>query len=187
MLRRRETGGGLLIRSMDLPKRKRNRLENWDYSTNGAYFVTICTYNRETILGRDVGAIHESPATGIALTQIGKIVSDTAETLPQRFPEIKLEKYVVMPNHVHLLLLIDRDPRAIRESPLQSGRSLISKVVGYFKMNSSKKAHKIEPGLMLWQRSFHDHIIRNDVDYLRIWEYIDTNPIKWREDCFFKL
>ena len=171
---------------MDLPKRKRNRLENWDYSSNGAYFITICTFQRETILGRVVGAIHESPASGIELTRIGKIVRDTVETLPQKFPEIRLEKYVVMPNHVHLLLLIDRDPRAHRDAPLQSGRSLISQTIGFFKMNASKKAHAIDPGIKLWQRSFHDHIIRNDEDFLRIWEYIETNPIKWHEDCFFQ-
>ena len=171
---------------MDLPKRKRNRLENWDYSSTGAYFITICTFGRETILGRAVGAIHESPAPGLELTRIGKIVGDTAEILPQRFPEIRLEKYVVMPNHVHLLLMIDRDPRAHRDAPLQSGRSLISQTIGYFKMNASKKAHAIEPGLKLWQRSFHDHIVRNNEDFRRIWEYIDTNPIKWHEDCFFQ-
>ena len=171
---------------MDLPKRKRNRLENWDYSSNGAYFITICTFQRETILGRVVGAIHESPASGIELTRIGKIVRDTVETLPQKFPEIRLEKYVVMPNHVHLLLLIDRDPRAHRDAPLQSGRSLISQTIGFFKMNASKKAHAIDPGIKLWQRSFHDHIIRNDEDFLRIWEYIEINPIKWHEDCFFQ-
>ena len=171
---------------MDLPKRKRNRLENWDYSSTGAYFITICTFQRETILGRVVGAIHESPASGIELTRIGKIVRDTVETLPQKFPEIRLEKYVVMPNHVHLLLLIDRDPRAHRDAPLQSGRSLISQTIGFFKMNASKKAHAIEPGLKLWQRSFHDHIVRNNEDFRRIWEYIDTNPIKWHEDCFFQ-
>ena len=171
---------------MDLPKRKRNRLENWDYSSNGAYFITICTFQRETILGRVVGAIHESPASGIDLTRIGKIVRDTVETLPQKFPEIRLEKYVVMPNHVHLLLLIDRDPRAHRDAPLQSGRSLISQTIGFFKMNASKKAHAIDPGIKLWQRSFHDHIIRNDEDFLRIWGYIETNPIKWHEDCFFQ-
>ena len=108
------------------------------------------------------------------------------ETLPQRFPEIRLEKYVVMPNHVHLMLLIDRDPRAHRDAPLQSGRSLISQTIGFFKMNASKKAHAIDTGLKLWQRSFHDHIIRNDEDFLRIWEYIETNPIKWHEDCFFQ-
>ena len=171
---------------MDLPKRKRNRLENWDYSSNGAYFITICTFQRETILGRVVGAIHESPASGIELTRIGKIVRDTVETPPQKFPEIRLEKYVVMPNHVHLLLLIDRDPRAHRDAPLQSGRSLISQTIGFFKMNASKKAHAIDPGIKLWQRSFHDHIIRNDEDFLRIWEYIEINPIKWHEDCFFQ-
>ena len=171
---------------MDLPKRKRNRLENWDYSSNGAYFITICTFQRETILGRVVGAIHESPASGIELTRIGKIVRDTVETLPQKFPEIRLEKYVVMPNHVHLLLLIDRDPRAHRDAPLQSGRSLISQTIGFFLMNASKKAHAIDPGIKLWQRSFHDHIIRNDEDFLRIWEYIEINPIKWHEDCFFQ-
>ncbi|WP_295632444.1 transposase [uncultured Intestinimonas sp.] len=78
-----------------------------------------------------------------------------------------------MPNHVHMILVLTS----------QGGRTLcaptVSRVIKQFKGVVTKRA-----GLPLWQKSFHDHIIRNEADYLRIWQYIDTNPLKWREDCF---
>ena len=75
--------------------------------------------------------------------------------------------------------------RAIHESPLRDGRSVISKIVGYVKMNSSKAIHLFDPDLKLWQRSYYDHIIRNDADYLEKADYILTNPAKWQEDEYF--
>lgn len=111
-----------------LPVRKPYRLKEYDYSSAGAYFITVCTHNRKCILSRVVGAI--------------------------------------------------------RESPLQA-RSLISKIVGYIKMNSSKEIHRFKPDLQIWQRNYFDHIIRDDNDYLNIIEYIQTNPGKWTEDRFY--
>ena len=73
--------------------------------------------------------------------------------------------------------------RAIRESPLQNQRSVIDKIVGFLKMNVSKKIHN-EYQNKIWQRSYHDHIIRDEMDYQKIWEYIETNIIKWDKDCF---
>ncbi len=105
--------------------------------------------------------------------------------LPYRF-NVSIPKYVVMPNHIHLIIEInnDNEKRAIRESPLQYHRSVIDKMVGFLKMNVSKKIHSTDD-VKIWQRSYHDHIIRSEKDYQKIWEYIDTNITKWEKDCFY--
>ena len=170
---------------MELPQRKTIRLENYDYSTPGAYFITICTHEKRCIFSEiTVGAIHESPA--VRLTAAGRCVQTSVEALSNRYPNLSVDKYVIMPNHIHLLLVIHEE-RAIRESPLRSEgkRSLLDKAVGFLKMNSSKQIHSISPGLLVWQRSFHDHVVRNENDYSEIWNYIDTNPIRWTADCFY--
>ncbi len=169
---------------MDLPKRRPARLKDYDYSSPGAYFVTICTQDRRCVFSDIiVGAIHESPV--LKLKKYGIIANSVIKQLNNRF-NIEIPKYVIMPNHIHLLIVITDSEilRAIRESPLR-GRSLIDKTVGYMKMNISKEIHKFNPSEKLWQRSFHDHIIRNQKDYDMIWEYIDTNVIRWEKDCFY--
>ena len=168
---------------MDYPRRKTTRLENWDYSENAAYFVTICTQDRACILSEiPVGALHEAPAA--KLTKMGMVVQKVIESLPERYPAITIDKYVIMPNHIHLLMKIGME-RAIHESPLrQEKRSLLSQVIGYLKMNSSKEIHILYLEKKVWQRSYHNHIIRNDKDYLEIWQYIDNNPARGAEDCY---
>ena len=167
----------------ELSQRKRLRLKNFDYSTPGAYFVTVCTHNRKCTLSRVVGAIHESPE--IQLTEYGKIVDRLINTIPQQ-SLATIDRYVIMPNHIHLVIMItDSDElRAIRESPLR-GRSVISKIIGYIKMNASKEIHNRYGNEMVWQRGFHDHIIRNRNDYEKISKYIYENPIIWQYDCFY--
>ena len=165
--------------NMNLPIRKPTRLKDYDYSQNGAYFITICTHNRKNLFSNIVGAIHESPE--IKLNQNGKIVEYYIMKLSARYGVI-IDKYVIMPNHLHLLITIDE--RAIRESPLHK-RSLISKAIGYLKMNVSRDMHNSGFMNKIWQRSFHDHVIRDYGDYLKIWQYIDTNPAKWQDDCFY--
>ena len=169
---------------MELLKRKPTRLRNYDYSKPGAYFITICAQNRRCIFSDIiVGAIHESPV--LKLKTYGIIADNVIKKLNSRF-DVEISKYVIMPNHIHMLIVITDSEilRAIRESPLR-GRSLVSKVIGYMKMNISKEIHKINPDEKLWQRSFHDHIIRNQKDYDMIWEYIDTNVLRWEKDCFY--
>lgn len=169
---------------MNYPQRKIIRLKYWDYSENAAYFVTICTQDRACFLSDiTVGALHEAPAA--KLTKAGIIVQNVIESLPERYPDIKIDNYVIMPNHVHLLLQIDRE-RAIHESPLQEEgkRSLLSQVIGYLKMNSSKEIHALYPERKVWQRSYHEHVVRNNNDYHEIWNYIDTNPAKWANDRY---
>ena len=129
---------------MKLPERKSTRLRGYDYSTPGAYFITICTHNRKCLLSAIVGAIHESPE--YKLTSIGKHADDLIRNLSGRF-NAEIDKYVIMPNHIHLIISInDKEQRAIRESPLQYQRSVIDKMVGYLKMNVSKKANDTYDG-----------------------------------------
>ena len=160
---------------MEFPKRKNTRLKDYDYNQNGAYFITICTHERKNLF---VGAIHESPE--LQLNAYGQIVDKYINQLNTRF-DVKIDKYVIMPNHVHLIIAIEQ--RAIRESPL---RSTISKAVGYLKMNVSRDIHNKGYTGAVFQRSFYDYVIRGENDYLKIWNYIDTNPAKWQEDKYYK-
>lgn len=171
---------------MNISQRKTMRLPNYDYSQNGAYFVTICTNNRRCLFPEVVGSIHESTAK-IKLKPYGKIADEIINILSKRF-EISIDNYVIMPNHIHMIISIDNSSitRSIRESTLRN-RSTISKVVGYLKMNTSKKVHKINPQENIWQRSYFDHIIRDEKDYSARWNYIDGNPAKWHTDDYFML
>ena len=165
-----------------LPKRKPTRLKEYDYSTPGAYFVTMCTHERKKLFSDIVGAIHESPEN--KLTRCGEIVKNIIEYLPERF-DIEIKKYVIMPNHIHLIVIIKDAKRAIRESPLRYQRSVLDKTIGFLKMNASKEIHLMHPAKSIWQRSYHDHIIRGDRDDRLIYEYIDTNVLRWEKDCFY--
>lgn len=162
------------------PERKTIRLAKQNYSSPGAYFITICTHNRKQILSNIVGAIHESPV--VVLTDYGKIVDKIINNLPEHLC-VGVDKYIIMPNHIHIIFSIScaDAERAIRESPLRS-KSLISSAVGYIKMNSSKLVRQKYGEVDLWQRSFYDHIIRNDEDYYESARYIEENPLRWERD-----
>ena len=158
---------------MDLPNRKKNRLLEYDYSQNGAYFITICTENRKCLLSRIVGATIGRPSQS-DLTSNGKIVEQAIYQISNHYKMVKVEKYVIMPNHVHLLLMINQTSGRPMVAPTIS--TVIQQMKGYV----TKKI-----GRNIWQKSFHDHVIRGERDYLMIWEYIDTNPAKWEQDCFY--
>ena len=159
---------------MDLPKRKQNRLSEYDYSTPNAYFITICTKNRKNLFWMDIGASIDRP-NNVPLTNLGMIVRQSIEDIPKYYSAVSVDHFVIMPNHIHLLLQINTDA---------DGRSLIaptvSTVVRLMKGTVSKQA-----GLSVWQKGFYDHVIRNDNDYREIWNYIDGNPSKWVEDKLY--
>ena len=165
------------------PKRKPLRLTSYDYNTAGAYFITFCTHNRENRLSHIVGAIHESPES--RLTPWGRIVEEMIRDLPAHL-NVTIDQYVIMPNHVHFIAIITEESelRAIRESPLQA-RSIISKVVGYIKMNASKAIHLEYGDVPVWQRGYYDHVIRNEQDYGMIAKYIQENPLRWELDKLY--
>ena len=161
---------------MNLPKRKINRLQNYDYSENGAYFITICTQNRAQILSKIVGdGAHDVPKT--SLTDIGKIV-DKKIVSTNNIPDITVDKYVIMPNHIHIILIVDNNGTSKAPSPTNN---VISHAVSTLKRFVNK-----EIGYNVFQRSFYDHVIRDEEDYLSIWNYIDTNPHKWQQDKYYK-
>lgn len=178
---------------MGQPVRKRTRLSGYDYSTPGYYFITVCALNHRHLFWAhtsefDVGASCARPAPDALsapvgascarppLSKYGQIAFEELLHLSHIYPNVTVDKFVVMPNHIHMILVLKAD---------QTGRAQLAPTVPHilqqFKGAASKRA-----GLPLWQKGYHDHIIRNDADYRRIWQYIDTNPAKWQEDCYYK-
>ena len=158
---------------MDLPKRKPIRLKGYDYSQNGAYFITICTNKRECILSNIVGDdAYIVPKNN--LSQIGLICEKYINNINIKYENVTVDKFVIMPNHIHLIISLHGTLWA--SSPTKT----IGDIIRSFKTLVAKEA-----GYPIWQRFYHEHIIRGEKDYLKIWEYIDTNVIKWERDCFY--
>ena len=158
---------------MELPKRKRMRLPDYDYASPGAYFITICTKDRSCILSSITVGADALGGPSLQLTAMGKVAEQYLLSA-DRMPGIHVDKYVIMPNHVHMILRIDSGPPG-------ASAPTASDAVGAFKRLVNKKL-----GCDIWQRSFHEHVIRNEHDYREIWDYIDTNPAKWAEDRYYE-
>ena len=166
---------------MELPNRKRTRLKDYDYSQNGYYFITVCTHNKQKILCDVVGeGLCALPS--IKLTVIGESVKNSIEYINEKYDNISVDKYVIMPNHIHLLLQItDKSSGNIIIGGDTPTTTIIAKLISTFKRFSHS-----ELGFNIWQNRSNDHIVRDEDDYLRIWQYIDENPAKWEDDCFYK-
>ena len=164
-----------MIDRSELPERKRNRLRNFDYSLPGAYFVTICTENRRSTLCRIVGDGFPVPK------RPGRIAAEWIERISEKFPGIRICNYVVMPNHIHLLLSIDHIGGTGDPSPT------LGNVIGWYKYSVTKQVNTelARQGRHFFQRSFHDHVIRSERDFAKIWNYIEGNPQRWADDCFY--
>ena len=177
--------------------RKQIRLQNYDYSENGAYFITICTKDRKQTLGQIVGdGIPDVPQSNgmykdnvyVQLSEVGKIVKQSIEYLNAHNDNIDVEKYAIMPNHVHLIIMVDsaqgtsgnRSPTLNDINTRQN--EIIPKVISSLKRFTNKQS-----GFEKWQRSFLDHVIRNEKDYLEHWEYIENNPLKWELDKYYTI
>jgi len=171
--------------------RKQIRLTGYDYSLPGYYFVTVCTQERKNILGKIVNE-------EMKLNKYGEIVNKVIQFLSRQYPSVNLDIYQIMPNHIHMIIviapvgaihespdIIDNNKRAHPDAPLQSmKRSLLSKCVGYFKMNTAKQINQLRntPQQSVWQRGFYEHIIRNETELVKIQEYINLNPLMWLKD-----
>ena len=164
-----------------LPIRKQHRLASYDYSTPGTYFLTICTHNRRCVLSEIAAGEGLAPPVP-ALTEIGQIAEAQLLELPKRFPRVRIEKYVVMPNHIHMLLTLAEEKPAGGASPAPTS---VVDVVRVYKSLTTRLSRPFFSGSVLFQRSFYDHIVRNDEDFRNIWDYIDGNPGKWSEDRFW--
>ena len=163
------------------PQRKTTKLKDYDYSQNGYYFITICTINRINYFGEvRRGGVLLLP--NMALTEMGKIVSDQWHEIQSRYENIILDEFIVMPNHIHgIIAIADR-----REE--QSPSPTINDIVCAFKSITTKICNKSgnSQGRIIWQRSFHDNIIRNEQSLMEIREYIVNNASKWQDDKYYQ-
>jgi putative transposase len=159
------------------------RLKNWDYSANGAYFLTICTKNRERILGKVV-------CGETVLSDIGKIVAAEWATSFQIRAELFGDEFCILPNHIHGIVFINKPENTVvvvethgRASLPRRPKSISSFIAG-FKSAATKKINEFRnsPGVPVWQSRFHDHIIRDQDALQRIRRYIRENPQNWKED-----
>lgn len=157
---------------MEYPQRKNIRIDGYDYATAGAYFITVCTANREKLFWDNV----KSPCNAVGadsirpqdvpLSPIGSLVEDAISQISEHYEHISVDNYCIMPDHVHILLRID---------PTTSGVSVgLSTVIGSLKRWVSRQA-----GRPIWQKSYFDHVIRGQRDYNEIWQYIEENPLKY--------
>ena len=151
---------------MKLPDRQRNRLEEFDYSQNGAYFITICIQERKKILSEIVG-------DGFPVPKLpGRIAEEMIFQIPIKYPEVFIDKFVIMPDHIHMLLRI---------SGTGNPSPTLGNVIGWYKYQVTKKINQARnvQSMRVFQRSYYDHVIRNQRDYNETWEYIENNPKAW--------
>ena len=172
-----------VIDSMEkLPIRKYPRLKEYDYSQFGSYFVTFCIKDKHQLLGFiSVGSgFHARPT--VALTTLGAEVEKTIQYICIDDEAVKIPHYIIMPNHVHLIVMLNSDTVAIGH-----GSPTLQSVIGRIKSYTTKRWNEINniKQQIIWQRSFHEHIIRSEADYHRIWQYIDENPMRWTEDKYY--
>jgi REP element-mobilizing transposase RayT len=164
---------------MELPKRKSPRLNDYDYSKNGYYFITICTQDKACILSKIIvgDGFHAVPT--LELTQIGVEIQNAIAFINQSNKNIEIEKYIIMPNHIHLIVVLFGEEAGGRGNPP------LHSVIGQIKSYTNKRYNEImnTTKQKMWQRSYHDHIIRGERDYLKIYNYIENNHLKWNEDC----
>ena len=154
-----------------LPKRKLLRLKNYDYSTLGSYFVTICTEENKHILSSVEKGSDDLPT--VKLSGLGEIVDAVINNLPSHL-NVDIDAYIIMPNHVHILMILNGD-----QLTENGKRSVVSKTVGFVKMQASKKIREAYGKTKVWQRGYNDHIIRDEKDYQNVKSYIYYNPLRW--------
>lgn len=145
------------IMTSDLPNRKLQRLANYDYSSPNYYFVTLCTSQKCNIFG----SVNK-------LSKIGIVAENELCNIEKNFDNVIIDKYVVMPNHVHAIIVIQNSEKTYS----------LSQIIGWYKAGVARKVHKTHPDINVWQKSFYDRIIRGDSEYVQICKYIDENKNK---------
>jgi len=176
------------------PRRRSIRLKGWNYAQTGAYFVTVCVQNRECPLGNVVG-------DAVVRHESGRLVESCWKDLRQRFPGLELDAFVVMPNHVHGIIVIDPvgaglalpdhlgkgEPGAASSAPTDDvapGGPTLGDIMRAFKSISAiaVNRHLGRRGQSFWQRNYYEHIIRDEAELNRIRDYIIHNPLQWMLD-----
>ena len=165
---------------MNPPRRLHTRLPQFDYAQQGAYFVTLCSRNRTCLFGEILNGEMRS-------TDLGQLARVTWHEIPTHFPHVELDASVIMPNHLHgVIIIADGRVGATHASPEPSGppKRSLGAIVGAYKSAVTKHANRLGllPDRPIWQRSYYDHVIRSDAALGRIRQYIANNPARWAED-----
>ncbi len=165
-------------------------MKDYDYSQRGAYYITICTFNHRCNLG-------EVKDGKMLISQSGKVILESWNAIPLHFAHVALDSFVVMPNHIHGILMLLDDPagtacRAPTEKPGINAQERMSNpisgslptIIGSFKAAVSKRINELRntPGASFWQRGYYEHVIRNEIELNSKCEYILNNPFKWELD-----
>ena len=159
------------------PHRKQLRLKEYDYSQEGYYFITICTQNKKHILGKIINEIDKSVGANcvrpmMKLSKIGHIINKEINKISKIYDNIFIDEYVIMPNHIHLIIEIE-DGRT-QFAPT------ISQIIKQYKGSITKQLN-----YSIWQKSFYEHVIRNEKEYYLIKQYIQDNPLNWEKDKYY--
>ena len=196
----------------ELPVRKHLRLKGFDYSHNGIYYITICVKDRHELLGKIVE--HDTLITPyVQLSDYGTIVDKYINNITLKETGVFVDRYVIMPNHIHLLIILNLNEnnkikvsrqnendkmRMSRQN--ENGKMMVLRQNENGAMRASRPTNAVIPniirslkkmvsrelGFSIWQTSYYDHIIRNEAEYQRISQYIDENPERWAEDEFYQ-
>ena len=156
---------------IELPKRKPQRLKEFDYSLSGYYFITICMKNRTEFFSHIVN-------DNVVLTEYGKILDDVWTNL-KRYYKVEVDDYVIMPDHFHGIIIIDSYSKVRDEKEMK--RFSLSEIIGKFKSYTARSIRELlkNKNDFEWQKSFYDRIIRNEKELYHIRKYIHENPLRW--------
>jgi putative transposase len=166
----------------DIHHRQSIRLQKYDYSQAGLYFITICTDNRQSLFGKIING-------EMLLNDAGIIARNEWQKTAEMRPNVVSDEFVIMPNHLHGII----NMTAIQESAQQEQQGRVQRaptvgdIVRGYKSSVTKQIRQLHENLnlLVWQRNYHEHIIRNEESYLKIAEYIQTNPLRWQEDKYY--
>lgn len=160
-------------------RRRSIRLKGYDYRQPGAYFVTICTHRGASLFGEVIDG-------QVVLNAIGRIALDSWEWLATQYDYVDLDEYVIMPNHMHGILMITVDGRGSSRTASTNTRKPLGRLIGAFKTVSTKSTNQLRntPGQPVWQRNYYEHVIRSNNALNRIRAYIHYNPAKWHLDPY---
>ena len=149
--------------------RKRNRIENYDYSQPNVYLLTICTENHANLFG----VVESRPETPVTiLSPLGELVQQAILDIEVYYNNASIETYSILPNHIHILLRLDATDEPNAPS--------VSRIVKNMKEHVTRVC-----GKSIWQKGFHDHVIRSESDHQNAWNYVTFNPAKWETDEYY--
>lgn len=154
-------------------RRKQNRLKGYNYGQAGLYFATICTHQKEPLFGCIVVGDGFAVPNEVRLNHCGSTIEKYIDEITIKYPSIAVMQSVIMPNHIHLLL-------ELRQEGTANPSPTLGAIIGWFKHQTTKTVDRT-----IWQRSYYDHVVRDEYDYYRIAHYIQTNPQKWTDDCYY--